>query len=148
MTARVSDGRSTAGGRARREHAGGVAARTVRGDRSGDATGRYVPNTAETSLDSAFRRCSAAVFGAPDPGRIPAWLARFFVGTVNAKGFTRPMPTTNERAKRDLGWEPSYPTYREGLEQVVGTWRADGTLADLRDDPATEATDPVGEGAT
>jgi nucleoside-diphosphate-sugar epimerase len=81
----------------------------------------------------------AALFGtfadlldAPEPGRIPGWLARFFVGTVNADGFTSPMPTTNRKARRDLDWEPAYPTYREGVAQVVETWRAEGTLAELR----------------
>lgn len=39
-----------------------------------------------------------------------------------------PMPTTNERFRSDVGWEPKYPTYREGLTQVVETWKNDGPL--------------------
>ena len=85
---------------------------------------------------------------ASDPGRIPTWLARFSVGTVDATGVASPTQTINERAKREFDWEPAYPTYREGMAQVVESRRADGTLADLRDDPVTGATDPVGEGAT
>lgn len=64
----------------------------------------------------------ADLLGAPDPGRIPAWLARLFVGKVNAKGFTSPYPTTNSRFRRETEWEPEYPTYREGLAAVVDTW--------------------------
>lgn len=70
---------------------------------------------------------------ADDPSRIPAWLARFFVGSVNAKGFTSPFPTTNEQFKRATGWEPQYPTYREGLGQILDTWKNDGTVVETAD---------------
>lgn len=71
--------------------------------------------------------------GAEEPSRIPGWLARFFVGKVNAKGFTSPFPTTNERFKQETGWEPAYPTYRDGLQQVVETWVNEGTLTETTD---------------
>jgi nucleoside-diphosphate-sugar epimerase len=81
---------------------------------------------------------SAALFGtfadlldAPDPSRVPGWLARFFVGKVTARTLTSPMPTSNERFRREVGWEPTYPTYREGLAQVLETWREEGTLREL-----------------
>ena len=41
---------------------------------------------------------------------------------------TNPMPTTNERFREDVGWEPTYPTYREGLEQAVEAWLDEGAL--------------------
>lgn len=75
----------------------------------------------------------AALLDGPEPGRVPAWLARFFVGKVNAKGFTSPFPTTNEAFARATGWRPQYPTYREGLCQVVDTWANDGTLRETAD---------------
>jgi len=43
---------------------------------------------------------------------------------------TTPMPTTNDRFREVVGWEPEYSTYREGLRQVVETWRNDGTLSE------------------
>ena len=58
------------------------------------------------------------------------------------------MPTTNEKAKRELGWESEYPTYRDGLKQVVETWQADGTLAELQGGSTAETTTPLqGEAA-
>lgn len=81
---------------------------------------------------ATFFRTFAELLDAPEPSRIPAWLARFFIGKTNAKGLTNPMPTTNEKATDELGWQPTYPSYREGLQQVVDTWRADGTLRELR----------------
>ncbi|RBI59195.1 NAD(P)-dependent oxidoreductase [halophilic archaeon] len=102
----------------------------------------------EPVTGAAFFEAFADLLDAPKPGRIPAWLARFFVGKVNAEGFTSPMPTTNEKAKRELGWSPEYPTYRDGLEQVVETWKVDGTLAELGDESTAETTtSPRGEAA-
>lgn len=65
---------------------------------------------------------------APEPSRIPGWLARLFVGTELVTLLTNPMPTTNARFRHDVGWEPRYPTYREGLPQIVETWNHEGTL--------------------
>jgi len=95
------------------------------------------PVTAATFVETL-----ADLLDAPEPSRIPGWLARFFIGKVMTKGFTHPMPTTNEKARRELDWEPTYATVHEGLEQVVETWRKEGTLAELRgessDEPATQ----------
>lgn len=70
---------------------------------------------------------------APEPSRVPGWLARFFVGKQTVDMLTSPMPTSNARFKDDVGWEPTYPTYREGLDQVVADWVDDGTLRETRD---------------
>lgn len=70
---------------------------------------------------------------APEPRRLPGWLARFFVGTVTADMLTSPMPTTSDRFREATDWEPMYPTYREGLTQVIETWEADGTLRETAD---------------
>ncbi|WP_440009583.1 NAD-dependent epimerase/dehydratase family protein [Halomicrococcus sp. SG-WS-1] len=113
-----------------------------------EAGGTYHVVDDEPVTGAAFFEAFADLLEAPEPGRIPAWLARFFVGKINAEGFTSPMPTTNEKAKRELDWEPEYPTYRDGLEQVVETWKADGTLAELRDESTAETTtSPRGEAA-
>ena len=105
-----------------------------------EASGIYHVVDDEPVTGAAFFETFAERLGAPEPGRIPAWLARFIVGKVTAEGFTRPMPTTNEKAKRDLDWEPEYPTYRDGIEQVVETWRTTGTLSELRGDSAAETS--------
>jgi nucleoside-diphosphate-sugar epimerase len=82
----------------------------------------------EPATGASLFRTFADLLEAPDPGRIPGWLARLFVGTVGANAFTTPTRTTNERFREAVGWEPAYPTYREGLRQVVETWAADGTI--------------------
>jgi hypothetical protein len=36
---------------------------------------------------------------------------------------TSTLRVSNAKAKADLGWEPSVPTYREGIARVVEGWR-------------------------
>lgn len=71
--------------------------------------------------------------GAPSPRRLPAWLARPVLGRETTALLTEPMPTTNDRFRDATGWEPTYPTYRDGLRRVVEAWVEDGTL---RETPA------------
>jgi nucleoside-diphosphate-sugar epimerase len=63
--------------------------------------------------------------GAPRPRRVPVWLARWLAGERAVAYFTRSTRTTNARFRRDFGWAPRYPTYREGLDQIVGAWKAE-----------------------
>jgi nucleoside-diphosphate-sugar epimerase len=107
-----------------------------------EASGIYHVVDDEPVTGAAFFETFADLLDAPEPSRIPGWLARFFVGKINAEGFTSPMPTTNEKARRELDWEPVYPTYRDGLKEITETWQADGTLADLRGEATAEATTP------
>lgn len=59
---------------------------------------------------------------APRPRRVPAWIAKWVAGERAVAYFTRSTRTTNARFRRDFGWTPKYPTYREGLEQIVSAW--------------------------
>ncbi len=65
----------------------------------------------------------AARLGAPEPRRVPIWLARWLAGQQAVEYFTRSNRTTNSRFRRDFAWTPRYPTYREGLDQIVGAWK-------------------------
>jgi 2-alkyl-3-oxoalkanoate reductase len=70
--------------------------------------------------------------GAPAPYRAPAWLARLLAGELAISQFTSSTRTSNARFRRDVGWAPRYPTIREGLDQVVATWLAEGFLSHPR----------------
>ena len=85
---------------------------------------------------------------APQPLRIPGWLAQFVVGKPNAKTMTEPMVTTNEKARRELDWEPTYGSYRAGLKQVLETWADDGTLEAILGDSTTETADSATTAST
>ena len=80
-----------------------------------------------------FLRDLADRLGAPEPRRIPGWLARPFVGPATVRLMTAPIPTTNARIRADLGWEPTYPTVPPGLDAVVDRWREEGALVETGD---------------
>ncbi|AUV84085.1 epimerase (plasmid) [Salinigranum rubrum] len=65
---------------------------------------------------------------APTPGRMSDEEARQELGDVQVELFTRPMETSAEKLRSEVGWEPTYATYREGLDHVVETWRSEGYL--------------------
>lgn len=70
----------------------------------------------------------ADLIDAPEPSRIPWWVARPLVGKDTVRFMTSSMPTSNERFREAVDWEPQYSTYPEGLREVVETWVRDGTL--------------------
>ena len=53
--------------------------------------------------------------GAPAPMHVPAVLARIAAGSVAAGLLTEGRGASNAKAKRELGWTPSHPTWRAGF---------------------------------
>jgi nucleoside-diphosphate-sugar epimerase len=59
----------------------------------------------------------AKAFGAPQPREVPRWIFRFMpYAHAMMLGDHR---ISNAKAKRELGWVPSSPTYREGVSQLL-----------------------------
>jgi nucleoside-diphosphate-sugar epimerase len=57
----------------------------------------------------------AGALGAKPPRRVPVWLGRLAAGDVGVSMMTRVRGTSNGKAKRELGWAPSYPSVRVGF---------------------------------
>jgi nucleoside-diphosphate-sugar epimerase len=55
--------------------------------------------------------------GAKPPRRVPAWLARLFAGDLAVTIMTEGRAFSNAKAKRELGWELRYPSWREGFKE-------------------------------
>jgi nucleoside-diphosphate-sugar epimerase len=62
----------------------------------------------------------AAAVGAKPPRRVPRWLGRLVAGEAAVVLMTESRGASNARAKRELGWEPRYPSWRTGFEQGLG----------------------------
>jgi nucleoside-diphosphate-sugar epimerase len=75
---------------------------------------------------SAFLGELAMRLGARPPRRMPRWLARIFLGRYGTRLLTSSFSTSNARFRRDFGWQPSLPTYREGVEEIAGALKAEG----------------------
>jgi nucleoside-diphosphate-sugar epimerase len=53
------------------------------------------------------------------PGKVPALLAKAVLGSDMVKLLTRSVRARNTRAKKELGFELQFPTYREGVTDVL-----------------------------
>ena len=58
--------------------------------------------------------------GAKPPMRVPKWLARMLAGEVVVITMTEGRGFSNTKAKRELGWEPRYPSWRQGFREGLG----------------------------
>lgn len=59
----------------------------------------------------------AACAGAKKPMRVPTWLARILAGEVAVTTMTEGRGFSNAKAKRELGWELRYPSWRQGFKE-------------------------------
>jgi nucleoside-diphosphate-sugar epimerase len=66
--------------------------------------------------------------GAKPPRHVPVWLGRLVAGEVGVSMMTQTRGSSNAKAKRELQWEPSWPSWREGFRYGL-TDTAQGALA-------------------
>jgi nucleoside-diphosphate-sugar epimerase len=59
----------------------------------------------------------AECVGAKRPMRIPTWLARLLAGETAARVMTEGPGFSNAKAKRELGWEPRRPSWRQDFKE-------------------------------
>ena len=57
--------------------------------------------------------------GAKRPMRVPVWLARLLAGQVAVVMMTEGRGFSNAKAKRELGWQLRYPSWRQGFKQEL-----------------------------
>jgi 2-alkyl-3-oxoalkanoate reductase len=61
----------------------------------------------------------AQVAGAKPPLRLPAWLGRLLAGEFVVAQMTSSRGSSNQKARKELGWEPRYPSWRDGFRAWV-----------------------------
>jgi nucleoside-diphosphate-sugar epimerase len=59
----------------------------------------------------------AQTVGAKPPRRVPVWLGRLAAGEVGVSMMTQIRGSSNAKAKRELGWRPAWPSWREGFSR-------------------------------
>jgi 2-alkyl-3-oxoalkanoate reductase len=66
----------------------------------------------------------ASSLGARPPMRAPVWLGRLLGGEMVAEWMTQGRGASNEKARRELGWTPAYPSWRDGFPVWAGAFKA------------------------
>jgi nucleoside-diphosphate-sugar epimerase len=62
----------------------------------------------------------ARTLGAKAPMRVPRFVGRLLTGETGAVMMTELRGASNAKAKRELGWSPSHPSWREGFLGLTG----------------------------
>ncbi len=62
----------------------------------------------------------ASALDAKPPRRVPRWLARLAAGETATLMMTDVRGVSNAKAKRELGWQPRYASWRLGFAQGLG----------------------------
>jgi 2-alkyl-3-oxoalkanoate reductase len=71
----------------------------------------------EPALVREWLPALASALGAKPPRRIPVWLARLAAGEAATATMTRAKGSSNQKAKRELGWQPRYRSWRQGFRE-------------------------------
>ena len=81
----------------------------------GGAPGVYNIVDDEPAPVSVWLPYLAECLGARPPRHVPAWIARFAIGEVGVSMMTQIRGASNAKARRELGWEPAWRSWREGF---------------------------------
>jgi nucleoside-diphosphate-sugar epimerase len=72
----------------------------------------------------------AEALGAKPPRHFPVWLAKLFAGEAVVMMATESRGASNVKAKRELGWTPRYPSWRDGFAEAYGLGRGGHAVTD------------------
>jgi 2-alkyl-3-oxoalkanoate reductase len=73
----------------------------------------------EPATQAEWLPAYAEAIGAKPPRRVPLWLARLIAGKQAVNLATKLEGASNEKAKRELGWQPRYPSWRQGFRETL-----------------------------
>jgi len=83
------------------------------------ATGGFNIVDDEPAPVSAWLPYLAEVLDAKPPRRMPAWLARLLAGEMAVGMMVAGRGFSNVKAKRELGWQLRYPSWRQGFREEL-----------------------------
>ena len=100
-------------------HVDDVAAATVAA-LEGGAPGVYNITDDDPAPSREWIPAYAEALGAKRPRRVPTLLVRMVAGRYAAFLATEMRGSSNEKAKRELGFEPRWPSWRQGFAEALG----------------------------
>ncbi|NED94851.1 NAD(P)-dependent oxidoreductase [Phytoactinopolyspora alkaliphila] len=69
---------------------------------------------------SAWLPYLAEALGGKPPRRLPVWLAKPMIGDQGIAMMTSTRGSSNAKARRELAWTPTYPSWRKGFRALNG----------------------------
>jgi 2-alkyl-3-oxoalkanoate reductase len=99
-------------------HLDDAAAATVLALEHGDAPAIYNIVDDEPAPAREWLPVLADALGAEPPRHVPVWLARLLAGEPGVVMGTEARGASNAKAKRELGWQLCYPSWRKGFGAV------------------------------
>ena len=84
-----------------------------------EGEGRVQHRRRRTGPGQRVAALPGACAGAKRPMRVPKWLARLLAGEVAVTMMTEGRGFSNAKAKRELGWELRYPSWRQGFKEEL-----------------------------
>jgi nucleoside-diphosphate-sugar epimerase len=66
----------------------------------------------------------AAMLGAKPPRHVPAWLGQLVAGEHLVVIMNEVRAGSNAKTKRELGWQPAHPTWRQGFADIMRQYHA------------------------
>lgn len=87
---------------------------------SGGAPGIYNVVDDEPAPVSEWLPFLADAVGARPPFKVPAWLGRLVIGDGGVSMMTEIRGGSNAKARRELQWQPLYPSWRGGFVEGLG----------------------------
>jgi nucleoside-diphosphate-sugar epimerase len=62
----------------------------------------------------------ASALGTPRPRQLPRWVFHLVAPYIATFALDTSMRVANTKAKTELGWRPTFATYHEGIDAMVG----------------------------
>jgi nucleoside-diphosphate-sugar epimerase len=100
-------------------HVDDAASATVAAIEGGDS-GTYNVVDDEPAPVAVWLPELARAIGARPPRHVPSWLGRLASGEVGVSMMTQIRGASNAKAKRELGWNPRYKSWRQGFRLGLG----------------------------
>ena len=100
-------------------HVDDAAAATVRAVERGKPGSIYNIVDDEPAEVREWLPALAQMLDAKPPFHLPAWIARLVAGEHVVSMMTQVRAGSNIKARRDLGWEPVHPSWREGFPAIT-----------------------------
>jgi len=96
-------------------HVADAAEATVAAIEHGDR-GAYNVVDDDPAAVSEWLPALARTLGAKKPMRVPRFIGRMFAGEFGVVLMTELRGASNAKAKRELGWQPAHPSWRQGFQ--------------------------------